>query len=173
MGRPTRRRAGERGVGLIETLGAFFILFVVTLAVLQLFSLSTAVNMGSLARTELSYRAQRTIEVIRIQDALSRQTTVTNNSTCCPLAAGTSVTIPVTTTDPCKAFWGSAGFGVWDSGAPYSVTYAIVGVTADPNDKSVGGTEVQVTVQPNKTGPNRFLGASALVKAVRYVAKLQ
>jgi Tfp pilus assembly protein PilV len=165
-----RRRRGEHGIGLVETLAAFLLLFIVTLAVLQLFSMAAAVNLGALARTDLSYRAERTLEVIRIQDALKRLATPANNSTCCPLNAGTN-TLPVDSTN-CLTFWGSGGYNVWSPGAPYTISYTVGVVAADANDSSIGGTEVAVTATPNTTGSTQYLGAVALVKAVRYVAKL-
>jgi Tfp pilus assembly protein PilV len=41
---------------------AFFILFVVTLAVLQLLSMAYLVNLGSMVRTELTYKAEQVVE---------------------------------------------------------------------------------------------------------------
>ena len=66
-GESTADRKKERGLTLIEVLVAFFILFVVTLAVLQLLSMAYLVNLGSLIRTDLTYRAERVVETVRLQ----------------------------------------------------------------------------------------------------------
>lgn len=87
--RPVSRRR-QRGMTLIEVLVSFFILFVVTLAVLELFSLSVAVNLGSAARTEMSFKAQLVAETVRLQRFYDApQNFAGRNATCCPLTDGT------------------------------------------------------------------------------------
>jgi hypothetical protein len=154
----------QRGMSMIETLAAFFVLFVVTIAVLQLFSMATTVNLGSLVRTDLAHRAGKVLEVIRLQHVLSRQTPAANNDNCCPLAAGTRLDIPGTTT-ACKTFWGEAGFGVWQEGAPFLLSYEIVA--------QANGREIVVTARPRTSGPNRYMGSSATAKVVQYVARIR
>ena len=151
-----RRRARAHGFSLVEVLVAFFILFVVTLAVLQMLSLGYLVNLGSAIRTDLTYRAQRVVETIRLQRYLISLGVAAN--VCCPVQTGASKVI---TTSDCTAFWGPDGANVIDANASYSLSYAI------DNDGSV-------TVQaiPLASGSNVYLGPS-VNKVVVYVAQLQ
>lgn len=162
--RRARNRRAERGVTLIETLGAFLILFVVTLAVLQLFSMATAVNMGSLARTDLSYRAERVLEQVRMQDALSRMTSPATTNACCPLTTGT-YTLPVDAAS-CKDYWGAKGANAWEDNAPYTISYSV-------NTAVTGEREIVVVARPRSGGSSGYIGAVNLTKAVRYVAFLR
>jgi Tfp pilus assembly protein PilV len=80
--RVTRRR-GQRGLSLIEVLVAFFLLFVVTLAILEMLSMAYIVNQATEMRTELTYKAQLVVEQVRLQSVLDVLNGTTN--TCCPL----------------------------------------------------------------------------------------
>jgi hypothetical protein len=150
---------GERGVTLIEVLVAFFILFVVTLAVLQMLSMAYLVNLGSLTRTDLTYRAQRVVESIRLQRYRVFLLGTPAVDACCPVTAGSTMTIPPAGT--CDAFWGPAGANVMETNARYSLSYTI----------DVGGN-VTVNAVPLTTGANLYLGPTAN-KAVVYVAQIQ
>ncbi len=154
-GQPRLTRKGERGLTLIEVLVAFFILFVVTLAVLQLLSMAYLVNLGSLARSDMSYRAERVLETIRIESYLKLATP------CCPTTGGTDYTIP--DAGGCfDTFWGPAGANVVEPNARYILSYHIQGSTP---------RQVTVHVVPQTSGPNVYLGPVA-AKEVIYVAQL-
>ncbi|HQT94435.1 MAG: hypothetical protein B7Z61_09235 [Acidobacteria bacterium 37-71-11] len=155
---PAGKRRGERGVSLIEVLVAFFILFVVTLAVLQMLSMAYLVNLGSLTRTDLTYRAQRVVETIRLQRYRIFLGQATDN-TCCPVATGSTMTIPSAGT--CDAFWGPDGANVMETNARFALSYTI-----DTAGK------VTVNAVPRTTGANLYLGPAAN-KAVVYVAQIQ
>ncbi|MGE5235713.1 MAG: type IV pilus modification PilV family protein [Acidobacteriota bacterium] len=154
--RRERRRHRQRGLTLVEVLVSFVILAIISLAVLELFSLSVAVNMGSKGRTELTYRAQMVAETVRLQAFLAQQTPATNNA-CCPLAAG-SYALP---TAGCDTFWGPDGVNAWYPGAPYQLDL----------DIQQNGTLRQVTVTafPVATASQ---GNRILFRAVRYVAQI-
>jgi Tfp pilus assembly protein PilV len=164
MAQPAGKRRGQRGVSLIEVLVAFFILFVVTLAVLQMLSMAYLVNLGSLTRTDLTYRAQRVVETIRLQSYLTDPNnknlltpSALANLGCCPVTAG-SYTIPPSS---CTSdFWGPSGANVMEANARYSLSYTISGGT------------VTVNAVPLTTGSNLYLGPVAN-KAVVYVAQIQ
>lgn len=157
--RPAARRR-QRGMTLVEVLISFFILFVVTLAVLELFSLSITVNLGSAARTEMSYKAQLVAETVRMQSFFERETLAGRNSVCCPLIAGTVVLPP----SGCENFWGPDGVNAWRADAPYALEYQITNAGAF--------RQVTVTAYPMTTGATRYPGAGIPNKAVRYVAQL-
>jgi hypothetical protein len=154
MARKTTDRRNERGLTLIEVLVAFFILFVVTLAVLQLLSMAYLVNLGSMVRTDLTYRAVRVVETIRMQRFLVFQGNTPDP--CCPLAAGKTISAADTT---CMPFWGPDGANVVENGARYILSYTIQNNT------------VTVEAIPSP-GPDVYLGPAA-TKAVVYVAQLQ
>ncbi len=158
-----RKRASQSGMTLIEMLVALAILLVVAVAIIQLFSLSYLVNMGSLARTDLQYRAERVAESLRYLRALPD--TVTIPSGCPDLRNVTGpvspTTIPNDPSDPC---WGVAGFRVVEQVQnPFVLSYEITD----------GGPVwvITVTARPAGTGP-RYLGMAIAAKGVRYVAQV-
>lgn len=148
----------QRGMTLIEVLIALFILFVVMVAVLELFTLSYTVSLGSKARTDMMYRAERVVETLRWQLAISRSAGG-NDTTCCPLT-GTSFTLP--TSGACyDSFWGPTGVSkVVDPNSPCTITYSFA-----------AGRQVTVIVTPDTSGSFAYMGPVAN-KAVRYVAQL-
>jgi len=161
-------RRGERGLTLIEVLVSFFILFVVTLAVLQLLSMAYMVNLGAITRTELMYKAQQVVETIRVQrfrfsPALGFSPTALE-SNCCPYTANLSMTIATAdsnyTTNNCDQFWGPQRINLIDSSSRFSLNYYI-----DPTSK------VTVQAVPLTTGANVYLGPASS-KVVVYVAQL-
>lgn len=162
-----RRQAGdlkgERGLTLIEVLVSFFILFVVTLAVLQLLSMAYLVNLGSMVRTELTYRAEQVVETIRLQRWRVNSNPLAADG-CCPV--GLNATKNITAGD-CDAFWGPTGANVIhpdsvldpNSNARYEIDYVIQNNT------------VTVRAIPATSGANPYLGPAA-TKEVVYVAQL-
>jgi Tfp pilus assembly protein FimT len=156
--RRRRARARSRGFTLIEVLVAFFILFVVTLAVLQMLSMAYLVNLGSLIRTDLTYRAQRVVETIRLQRYRVFSLGMAPDDTCCPVDAGASKTI---SPGDCTDFWGPNGANVMEANARYTLSYSI---------NNTNGVTVLAT--PLTGGANVYLGLSAN-KVVVYVAQFQ
>ncbi|MBZ5587648.1 MAG: prepilin-type N-terminal cleavage/methylation domain-containing protein [Acidobacteriia bacterium] len=163
----TMGRRGERGLTLIEVLVSFFILFVVTLAVLQLLSMAYLVNLGALTRTELTYKAQQVVEMIRLQryrfgGLLETPSALELN--CCPVGINSSMTIAngdsAYVSNNCDQFWGPARANLIDASARYSLNYTI--------DVS---SSVTVRAIPLTTGANQYLGPAA-GKVVVYVAQL-
>jgi type II secretory pathway pseudopilin PulG len=159
----TRARR-QRGMTLLEVLVAFFILFVVTVAILEMFSMATAVNMGSQARTELGYRAQRAIEGTRLLYALANLVPPVTPD------CGIAVTLPAPTGGPVDfppggktACWGPTGYNVLDPENRFVLSYEITD----------GGLVwiLTVTARPNENNPVPLYDRVA-AKAVRYVAQI-
>lgn len=155
---------------LIEILIALAILVVVTVAVLELFSLSYLVNMGSLARTDLQYRAQRVVEGLRFLRAMS-ESPIQDWSACGVNVKQITgnvgpVDIP---NDPGNACWGLAGFRVVEqANNPFVLSFSI----ADGEPLGNGRVwVVTVTARPANTGM-RYLGMAIVAKGVRYVAQI-
>lgn len=170
-----RRIQDQRGTTLIEVLVAFLILFVVTLAVLAMFSMAAAVNSGAFARTDMQYAAEKVAEVIRTQYALSQIGTkdTLNKPLCCPLTAASANPYTLPSGATCDAFWGTWGFAqypatVYDTNARYSLSYTIVqmGTAANP------WREITVTAQPKAGGSFAYSGMNPAGKVVRYVAQI-
>jgi Tfp pilus assembly protein PilV len=174
---PARRRRirDQRGLTLIEVVVAFFILFVVTLAVLAMFSAAAAVNSGSFARTDMQYAAEKVVEAIRMQYALSQivvggRKDQVNNLTCCPLTAATANPYTLPSGSGCDTFWGAWGFAkypqtVYDTNARFTISYEVAarGTTVS------GWREITITVQPKAGG---YTGMAPARKVIRYVAQI-
>ncbi len=155
----TRRhdpRRKERGLTLVEVLVAFFILFVVTLAVLQLLAMAYLVNLGSMIRTDLSYRAERVVETLRVQRFRVNNGAAADDA-CIPVGADSSLAITPTA---CQTVWGPAGANVIEPDARYQLSYII------------RDNQVTVKAEPLTTGNSQYLGP-ATFKVVVYVAQLR
>lgn len=159
----------QKGTTLVEVLVAVALLLVVAVAILQLFSFAYLVNMGSLARTDLQYRAQRVVEGLRFLRAMS-------DTPIQPWSCGVDpkhltgdvgpVDIP---NDPNDACWGTAGFRVVEAtDNPFILSYQI----QDGQPLGAGPVWViTVTARPAQTGV-RYLGMAIAAKGVRYVAQI-
>jgi Tfp pilus assembly protein PilV len=143
----------QRGMTMIEAVIAFFILLVVMLAVLEMFSLSIAVNRGSLARTDLAYRCEQVIETLRLEPSLKPA----SRNACAPLTGTFPVTLPQT---GCEAYWGPSRANVTMADAPFTISYSI-----DSN------LVLTVEGRANLSG-TQYLGSANITKVVRYVAHL-
>lgn len=164
MAKKLRHRVkGQDGLTLIEVLVSFLLLMIVTLAILGLFSISLSVNLGSLARTDMAYRCQKVVEVVRMQNVLANLPTPANDASCCPLTSGTSATLPPS---GCEAFWGtgSSGMGVIEADQGFTLSYSV----------AAGGVGriITVTAVPDPTA-GRYAGKASIGKAVTYVAEIR
>ena len=159
---PRARR--QRGMTLIEVLVAFFILFVVTVAILEMFSMATAVNMGSQARTELGYRAERAVEGIRLLNSLANLVPPVTPDCGIDLSLIAPTGGPVDFPPGGKtACWGATGYNVLDPEERFVLSYEITD----------GGLVwiLTVTARPNESKPVPLYDRVA-AKAVRYVAQI-
>lgn len=169
-GTKKRQPHGPKGMTLVEVLVAVAILLLVSVAVVQLFSFSYLVNMGSLARTDLQYRAERVVEGLRFLRAMSG--TPLQNWNCGVNMQQISgdvgpVDIP---NDPNDSCWGLPGFRVVESNAaPFILSYQI----QDGAALGAGSVWViTVRARPAQTGGVRYLGMAIAAKGVRYVAQI-
>ena len=163
MTRGQPRRRGEHGLTLVEVLVAMGLFFVLTIAVLELYTASVAVNLGSLARTDLVYKCERVVETIRWVEALKTQEVppdLSGYGVSLASQAGSTVTLP---TDPNNPYWGKAGANVLDDGARYTLAYDVV--------DNLNFWTVTVTARPKASGL-MYIGAGISSKVVRYVAQI-
>jgi hypothetical protein len=139
-------------------------------------------NLGSAARTEMTYKAQQVADVIRYLNLIQR-----SNPTAVPSATNTGLEFPLTqnSASPITITTLSGSnldFGYW--GPPTSTLPDAVGVL-DPADlrysirilvagPSTSGLEtITVQVAPNLTGAGpRYLNSSVKWKEVDYVIQL-
>jgi type II secretory pathway pseudopilin PulG len=162
-------RRGQRGLSLIEVLVAFFILFVVTLAILEMFSMAFLVNKNAEMRSELSFKAEQVIEQVRVQVALQGPGGPAN--ACCPIVLGTTfeVTRDAANTSSCAyGYWGPYGANIVEPNPRYEIRYNI---TAGTSGRNVLTVEAVPTTIPGF----RYVGqqgSTAAGKVVRYVAQL-
>jgi prepilin-type N-terminal cleavage/methylation domain-containing protein len=160
----TQLRRGDRGLTLIEVLVAMALFFIITVSVLQLYAASVAINLGSLARTDLVYKCERVVETIRWIDALKHLDSPPDVSGYGVDLAGQSGTTVALPTDPTNAYWGAAGANVIDPNEKYTLSYSVVA--------NNGFWLVTVTAQPKTSGAFQYLGAGIATKVVRYVAQI-
>jgi len=166
------RRRGERGMSLVEVLVAFFLLLVISLSVLEMFSLAYAINMGAQARTDLTYRAQRVGEAIRWMYSLQEgnptlfESAKATSGVDLAAQTGTTVTLPTSPSDPTWAFWGPAGVNVVEENARFVLRYTV------EDGGAVGRWRVAVGAEP-RGDDRRYLGSVSAAKAVRYVAVIR
>jgi len=148
---------------LVEVLVAMGLFFILTIAVLELYSASVAINFGSLARTDLVYKCERVVETIRWVEALKTQETppdLTGYGVNLASQAGSKVDLP---TDPTNAYWGKPGANVLDDGQRYTLSYEV----AD----AIDFWTVTVTARPKASGLT-YIGAGIPAKVVHYVAQI-
>jgi hypothetical protein len=137
--------------------------FIITVAILQLYAASVAINLGSLARTDLIYKCERVVETIRWVEALKHQDSppdLSGYNINLVSQAGTTVSLP---TDPTNNFWGANGANVIDASSKYLLSYTVT--------NNVDFWTVTVTAEPKRTGLV-YIGAGIRTKVVRYVAQL-
>lgn len=158
----------ERGSSLIEVLIALFIMLILTLGILQMFSVAYVVNMGSAARTVLTYKCEQVTENLRFAAGLVREGGTVPAGSGISFAAG-DYTLPYEGTEADYGFWGPGGANVVEEPfAPYRLSYQIVDdgnfwlltVLAVPADPSVDA------------GARRFVGAGLTGKRVTYVSRI-
>lgn len=174
----------KRGSSLVEVLVAFAILLLLMTGILQMFSLALLTNYGSAARTELTYKAEQTVEILRMIYGLSAL-----GQTAMRTASGVPSTLGVTTsdvklayydgetgTDPLVlpwSFWGPAGVNIMEADkGPFKLSYGvsdggrfwIVRVTATPVDYVGNDTSA--------SDSRRYLGQGTKTKRVDYVAQI-
>ncbi|MCX7895296.1 MAG: prepilin-type N-terminal cleavage/methylation domain-containing protein [Thermoanaerobaculum sp.] len=167
LGQRSTQTHRQKGMTLIEVLVALAILLFVALAIVELFTMSYLANMGSLARTDLQYRAERLAESIRYMYAIHRQRNVDQPIPACGINFSAitpgEVAIPNDPNHPC---WGYPLFRVVDAdlvNARYELRYEIT----DEGQLWL----VTVRAYPRETGI-RYLGMAIAAKGVRYVAQL-
>jgi type II secretory pathway pseudopilin PulG len=174
----------ERGSSLIEVLIALFILMVLMIGILSMFSMAYVTNLGSAARTEMTYKAQQVADTIRYLNFLEHA-----NSAVVPSSTTTGLTFPLSAGGPINisALNGSAlKYPYW--GLPSSTSQDSAGIV-DPNNmlrysinvtiagpNALGLMTITVAVVPNSDTSNptgsRYIGAGIKGKEIDYVIQL-
>ncbi len=168
-------RLDQRGAMLIEVLVALLILLLIMVGVMQLFAAALVSDRAADARTELSFKAQQVVEVLRMANAVARTSnplpaalSQANTGISFPISAAKQYTVlPLTSSDSCWAFWGPGGTGVIDGeGVPYMIGYQI---TDGDTSGAAGNWVLTVTALPRSGSGDPDVKAQ---KVVRYVAAI-
>lgn len=162
---------GERGSSLIEVLIALLILFFLMIGVLQMFAMAYLVNLGSAARTEMTYKCQQVTENLRYLRFLEGEGVVLSQPTGITFAEGT-YNLPYTSSELSGSFWGPALANVVEApDGPFrlSVTIADGDAAGEPGMWIVTASATPVLTP----GARRYRGAGLHSKRVDYVAHIQ
>src|SRR5450756_2234184 len=126
-----------------------------------MYSLALVTDFGSAGRTEMTFKAQQVVEILRWVSFLSKNGNPVPASTGIPTTPSTTTvyTLPWQATDTNYAFWGPAGANVVEGDKlPYQLSYTYVAGTAGAT--SVWIITVTATPKPVAAGPVRlYLGS--------------
>lgn len=166
----------ERGTSLPEVLVASAIVAILMVGILQMYSAALLMDYGSAGRTEMTFKAQQVVEILRWVSFLRKnsQPVPANTGIPNPPVASTVYTLPWQATDANYSFWGPAGANVVEGEKlPYQLSYSyragaagatpawIITVTATPKPVAAGSVPVRL-----------YLGSGAMNKRIDYVAQI-
>jgi Prokaryotic N-terminal methylation motif len=166
----------KRGTTLIEALIALAIMALMMVGILQMFSLALLTDFGSAGRTEMTYKAQQVVEILRWVTFLrmNKLTLPANTGIPATPTAGLVVNLPWAATEPGWGFWGPAGANaVEGENLPYQLSYSYQpGLTG-----AIPAWIITVTATPklvtSGSGQKRFyLGSGSKNKRIDYVAQI-
>lgn len=142
----------EKGSSLVEVLIALFVLMVLLVGILQMFSAAFVINRKSSLKTLQAYKCQQVAENIRMARRIFNTTAVVPAGSGIQFADGFTYSLPAYAGDAEWAYWGPAGANIIeeeharyrlyyriDQAAGVGVTALNVTVTAVETDKIVGG----------------------------------
>jgi hypothetical protein len=161
---------GERGTSLIEVLIALLILFFLLIGVLQMFAMAYLVNLGSAARTEMTYKCQQVCENVRYLRFLQKNGVTLSQPTGITFAAGTYA-LPYTTSELSGSFWGPGAANVVEvPDGPFRLAVTLTdGDAAGEPGMWIVTAEATPVLTP---GLRRYRGAGIASKRVDYVAHI-
>lgn len=174
----SRARRGEAGSSLIEVLIALFIMMILMIGILQMFSVACVVNASSSARTEMTYKCQQIVENLRYiyhvstvnKDLPNHQNTLILAQAGVNFADGT-YNLPYTGGEANYSYWGPNGADVIEQpNGPYRLSYTVVSQLYLPAPGALPGNNyltITVSAIPVATAMTRFHH-----KRVDYVATL-
>lgn len=161
------RERREAGSSLIEVLIALFVLMILSLGVLQMFSVAHMMNLGAGARTQMTYKCEQVMENVRFGMALITE----SGAGATPPNSGIQKAayiydLPYLTTDPGYSFWGPQGANVVEGpNEPYRLSYTVA--------PEANFWLVTVTCTPSRVaGARLYQGMGISGKRVTYVARI-
>ncbi len=168
----------ERGSSLIEVLVALFIMMILMIGILQMFSVACVVNAGSAARTEMTYKCEQVVENLRYIYHVSTTNKDLPNHHNVTILAQSGVNfvdgtynLPYTGAEANYAYWGPNGADVIEApNGPYRLSYTVVSQLYMPPVGGGGGNNyltITVSAVPMGNATTRFQH-----KRVDYVATL-
>ncbi len=165
LAKPMQTTAKEKGSSLIEVLISLLILMILMIGVLEMFSLAFLQNMGSAARTDMTYRSAQFVEDLRYLNYLYKTRGAIPSSIVSGITFPLSATTSSQTVNPATAtFWGANGMNLVTPTSPFVLSYQI-------NDAATLWA-VTVTITPNTTTGNRYIGAGLKNKSIMFQAEI-
>jgi hypothetical protein len=168
--RVPEKAEGEKGSSLIEVLVALLIMLFLMIGILQMFALSYLVNLGSAARTELTYKCEQVMENVRYFSYLSHEGIALPANTGITFAAGT-YDLPYSGSAVASSYWGPTQADVVEGeDMPYRLSVEV----QDGDTHGVAGQWiVTVSAVPSEVqGARKYIGVGIEHKRVDYVAQL-
>lgn len=117
--------SGEKGSSLVEVLIALFVLMILLIGILQMFSAAFMINQKSSLKTLEAYKCQQIAENVRMARILTIAAAgVPPVNSGIEFTDGFTYTMPYTAGDDGWAYWGPAGANiVEEEGAKYRLYY--------------------------------------------------
>jgi type II secretory pathway pseudopilin PulG len=174
-----------RGTSLLEVLIAMAIMVLIVVGILQMFFVSLAINVGSSARTQLTFKAQQVAEELRYMHYMAQTYGDAQIPSWAQAIVGQSITagsynIPYTTSElTSQPEWGMAtstfqqGMNVVEGAKmPYRLSYTIADNTQSNTwTVTVSAAPVQDTSESSNAGTARYRGTLGDIgkRKVQYV----
>jgi hypothetical protein len=155
----------QKGSSLIEVLISLFVLMILMVGILEMFSAAMVINQRSSLRTQEAYKCQQVAEIIRMSRFLP--VNAVNQ-----YVAG-NYTLPYSDTDDNWDFWGPAGANIIEeTDGPFRMYYSLANVPATANNFTL--TVVAVSNQEflQKGSPaDPWTGTGLSLRRVEYVTQ--
>ncbi len=165
----TVRPSKKRGSSLVEVLLALLILAVLMAGILQMFALALITDFGSAERSEMTFKAQEVVEILRWV-AVLRKSGQTGPSEIPTFADGV-VSLPWDST--ASSFWGPSGANVVEQdNLPYQISYRCQSGAGPGSGWTITVSVVPAPVTGGSVPTRLYLGSGSAIKRVDYVAQI-
>jgi prepilin-type N-terminal cleavage/methylation domain-containing protein len=164
----------RRGTTLLEVLIAMAIMALMIVGILQMFFVALSINIGSSARTQLTFKAQQVAENIRYLQYMAQQYSAAPSGT--GVLTGQSMTagsynLPYLGSESEYAYWGPNGVNVIEGPKmPYRLSYSVADNTQSNTwVVTVTAVPVQASSGAAQGGTELYRGTNVLKQKVQYV----
>ena len=159
----------KRGSSLVEVLLALMILSVLMAGILQMFALALMTDFGSAERSEMTFKAQQVVEILRWVSVIRKSGQAGPSEI--PAFANGTVNLPWEGT--ASSFWGPSGANVVEEDKlPYQLFYRCQSGAGPGSGWTITVSAVPTPVTSDSVPTRLYLGGSSTVKRVDYVAQI-